>query len=353
MQQFFAYIKTAENYYSERFGLDFEEFTIGQNFKHRPGITLSQQDNKTEALTTINNAQLHYDSCYAAKTEWEKCLTVSTLTLQYIVGMTWKTFAKKQRIIAYDDITMIQPVFAGDTLYAESEIVNKEEYSENKELGILHILTRGINQNGNVICKIRYKLLVYKADKHPLDKNLQRETAKISEEKFLSHRQLIDGSYMEEVGIYYENFQIGETYEHFPAKTFTAEESRIHSLSSLEWNPQYADLNYIKKYNSNKFIINETFLIGAISALTTRTFGRVVANLQWKNISLPRTVYAGETIFASSTIIAKRKSKSRPTQGIIQAHTCAYNQEKELVCSFERCFLVYKNLLGPYFAAGY
>src|SRR3990167_167875 len=130
MSQFNAYIKLSENRYRENVGLSFEEFEVGQKFNHRPGVTISQQDNKDEALDTINNAQLHYDSHYAEQTEWKHCLGVSTLTLQNVLGATWKTFGRKQRIIAYDDIAMTHPVFKGDTLYAESEILKKEDYAK-------------------------------------------------------------------------------------------------------------------------------------------------------------------------------------------------------------------------------
>jgi itaconyl-CoA hydratase len=194
---------------------------------------------------------------------------------------------------------------------------------------------------------------MYKKGQHPLDKLLPANAFHLTAEKFLSYNQLANNDYMEAVGIYYDDLIIGETYEHRPAKTFTFEESRVHALRSLDWNPQYADLHYAEKFLAGKTPINETFLIGSITALTTRTFGRVVANLQWKNINLPELVYAGDTIFAESTIMAKRESKSRPAQGIMQVTTQAFNQHGKLVCAYERHFLIYKKGLGPYQTAGY
>ena len=310
-------------------------------------------DNKEEALDTINNAQLHYDAHYASQTEWKYCLGVSTLTLQKLMGATWKTFGKKYRVCTFDDIAMTHPVFDGDTLYAESEITGKEEYQADPLLGLVHVMTSGINQSGAVVSKIQYQLLVYKKGKHPLEKGLPADAFSLTDEKFSLHRQLTDGSYMEQVGIFYEDLIVNETYEHFPSKTFVAEESRLHSLRSLDWNPLYADSEYINKYYGGKFIINEAFVVGAITALTTRTFGRVVANLQWKNIQLSQFIYAGDTIHCESTILMKRESKSRPTEGILEATTKAFNQKDELVCSYERHFLIYKKGLGPYQAAGY
>ena len=118
---FSAYVKVGENRYRERYGLDFEDFEVGQVFQHRPGITISQQDNVEETVDTLNQAMLHFDANYAAQTEWKKPLGVSTLTLQRLMGLTWKTFNKKNRICSWAEIKMTAPVFGGDTLYAESE----------------------------------------------------------------------------------------------------------------------------------------------------------------------------------------------------------------------------------------
>ena len=170
MPEFLAYKQVGERRYREQFGLDFEQFEVGQRFKHRPGLTLSQEDNKNEALETLNQAMLHFDAAYAVQTEWKKNLGVSTLTLQTVIGMTSTTFGKKVRISSFDDIAMTHPVYGGDTLYAESEILGKEEYPESPDLGLLSVLTQGINQKGDVVCKITYKMLVYRAGKDPFDR---------------------------------------------------------------------------------------------------------------------------------------------------------------------------------------
>ena len=83
--------------------------------------------------------------------------------------MTWKTFGKRQRILGFDDIAMTHPVFGGDTLYAESEIMAVHEYSQHPALGVVTVVTSGINQNGEVVTKITYHMLIYKAGQHPLD----------------------------------------------------------------------------------------------------------------------------------------------------------------------------------------
>ena len=86
---FYAYARTPEGHWLERMGLDFEDFQAGQHFAHRPGLTLSQQDNVMESLDTLNAAMLHYDHNYAAQTSWQKPLMVS---LKFLAISSIKTF---------------------------------------------------------------------------------------------------------------------------------------------------------------------------------------------------------------------------------------------------------------------
>ncbi len=163
MSEFLAYIETGEKRYRERFGLDFEQFAAGQKFKHRPGLTLSQQDSRDECLDTINAQMLHFDEQFAAHTEWKRCLMDSTLTTKVVMGMTWKTFAKRVKLLGFDEITLTKPVFGGDTLYAESEILEKADAAGKARAGRLKVRTVGLNQKGEVVAKLVYGLLVARA----------------------------------------------------------------------------------------------------------------------------------------------------------------------------------------------
>ena len=158
---FASHVEVGERRFRERLGLDFEEFTVGQIFKHRPGLTISQQDNVEEALDTLNRAMLHYDAQYAARTEWGKPLVVSTLTIQRVIGMTGKTFGKRSRLLSFSEITLGHPVFGGDTLYSETEVRDVRD-DGHAPWGRLGLLTRGVNQDGAVVCEIAWEIEVYK-----------------------------------------------------------------------------------------------------------------------------------------------------------------------------------------------
>ena len=170
---------------------------------------------------------------------------------------------------------------------------------------------------------------------------------------FYSHRKVADHTYIEVAGIEFEDFAEGQIFEHRPGRTFTAEESRLHAIRSLDLSMRNVDAVYNEKVYGGQEVITESFLISVLTALTTKTFGKVVANLGWTNMQFPAPVHAGDTIYAESEILAKRESASRPGQGILSVKTRALNQRGEEVCSFERRILLYKRGQGPYEAAGY
>lgn len=155
---FTAYVPTGEKRFRERFGLAFEQFEIGMKFRHRPGLTLSQQDSRDECLDTMNAQMLHFDEQFAAHTEWKRCLMDSTLTAKVVLGMTWKTFARRRQVCGFEEITLNKPVFAGDTLYAESEVLARVEDAADPTRGLLKVCTQGVNQRGEMVAKLVYDL---------------------------------------------------------------------------------------------------------------------------------------------------------------------------------------------------
>ncbi len=162
-----AYVEVAPGRFRERYGLDFEDFQVGQVFKHRPGYTFTQQDNIDNCLDTLNQAMLHFDAHYAAQTEFKQNLIVTTLIVQKIIGMGWKTFCRRKRIAGWPRIAMKSPVYGGDTLYAESEIIETRADTDDPECGMLLVATRGFNQDQTLTCEMLYKSMTYKEESLP------------------------------------------------------------------------------------------------------------------------------------------------------------------------------------------
>jgi itaconyl-CoA hydratase len=168
-----------------------------------------------------------------------------------------------------------------------------------------------------------------------------------------SHVEISPGVFLERMGLFFDDVVVGETYEHRPGKTFTAEESIAQTLRSLDQSPGYTDQNFHQRAAHGPLPINPTHVLAVLTGMMTKTFSKIVANLAWKNVKFHGAVHAGETVYAESTVLEKRESKSRPGQGIIHVRTTAKTHDGRLVCTFERMILIYGRGQGPYDAAGY
>ena len=149
--------------YAHMSGRYFEDFTVGDIYHHLPGRTLSQQDNSWFTLLTMNTHPLHFDEEYAAATELGKPLIASPLTVAVIVGMSVSDVsAKAIANLGWKEIKLPNPVFPGDTLYANTEVLGKRESRSRPNAGIVSVLTRGINQDDAEVCVFERQILIPK-----------------------------------------------------------------------------------------------------------------------------------------------------------------------------------------------
>lgn len=352
-----AYHALGEGRYLERFGLAFEEFSPGQRFAHRPGITLSQQDNCDETLDSANGAMVHFDAQYAAAAGWPQPLMVSTLTLQRLLGLCGKTLGRRGDLRRLERIALTAPLFGGDTIYAESEVLACEDTADP---GFGHLRLRTIGRKvgpgerlaadgGQPFADIVYEVAMPRAA--PITWQGQRASPAM-EPRFASHREE-DGRLVEQWGLYFDDTEPGERFVHWPRRSFERQDVVQHSRRAFELAARHHDEGWRGAQSPPRLRVPETMLIGAVTALTTRTFGRVVANLGWTDVELA-PVFEADTIEAESTIVGKRASKSRPGQGVLTVDTVARNQHGDEVCSYRRVLLVYaRGGEAPYGPAGY
>jgi len=149
--------------FRESFGRYYEDFTPGDVYEHRPGRTISEADNTWFTLLTMNTHPLHFDAAYAAQSEFGRPLVNSCLTLSIVVGMSVRDVSQKAiGNLGWNDIKLTAPVFAGDTLYAESEVLAKRESQSRPTQGIVTVRTRGLNQSGQVVISYERTILVPK-----------------------------------------------------------------------------------------------------------------------------------------------------------------------------------------------
>ena len=137
--------------FRETYGRYFEDFNVGDVYEHRPGRTVTEADNIQFTLLTMNSHPIHLDSVFAAQSEFGRPLVNSTLTLAIVTGMSVTDVSYKAIAnLGWNDIRLSAPVFAGDTLYAESEVLNKRESKSRPTQGIVTVKTTGIKSDGTV-----------------------------------------------------------------------------------------------------------------------------------------------------------------------------------------------------------
>jgi len=156
-----AYKKVGERRFRESRGLFYEDVEIGAIIEHRPGRTITEADNLWQSLLSLNLNPLHIDAAYCEKTEWKRPLVSSLVTLSIVAGMSVQsTSAKTLANLGWDNIRLLAPVFAGDTIYAESEFVEKRLSRSRPHQGLVTCDTRGIKADGTLFMTFRRSFLL-------------------------------------------------------------------------------------------------------------------------------------------------------------------------------------------------
>lgn len=146
-------------------GLWFEECETGVLYKHQPGRTLTEADNVLFTTLTMNTQALHLDAGFAdAQPPFNQRLVNSMLTLATLVGLSVTQLTQGTIVgnLGFSDIAFPKPLFHGDTLYAESEIVEKRESKSRPGEGIVTFRHTGRNQHGDIVATATRKTMVRK-----------------------------------------------------------------------------------------------------------------------------------------------------------------------------------------------
>jgi acyl dehydratase len=153
-----------ENKFQENnFGHYLDEFNVGYTFKHWPGKTITESDNNLFTLITMNHHPIHIDEHYAISTQHGQVLVVGTLVFSLVVGLTVRDISGKAIAnLNYENISHDGPVFIGDTLYAETEVLDIRESKSKHDRGIIYVETRAFNQKNKKILTFRRNILIPK-----------------------------------------------------------------------------------------------------------------------------------------------------------------------------------------------
>ena len=139
-----------------------EDFAVGDVYRHAHGRTITQTDNTWFSLLTNNPHDVHSNADYASRTEFGKPLVVSTLTLAIVTGLSVPDVSQNAVAnLGWENVRLTAPVFAGDTIYAESEVLEVRPSKSRPTQGIVRVRTRGFNQDGVTILEFERAVLVY------------------------------------------------------------------------------------------------------------------------------------------------------------------------------------------------
>jgi itaconyl-CoA hydratase len=155
------------------------------------------------------------------------------------------------------------------------------------------------------------------------------------------YRRVGPRRFRESIGFHYEDFTVGDVYEHRPGRTVTTMDNVLMSMIAMNPSPLHIDQAYCEDLGWGRTLVSSLVTLSIVGGMSVRsTSGRALANLGWDNIRLPNPVFEGDTLYAHSEILAKRTSRSRPEQGIVTVRTSGEKSTGELVLTFERSFLV-------------
>src|SRR5438105_2185061 len=153
----------------ETMGRSYAELEIGAVYRSRFGRTVLEADNVWFTLLTLNTNPIHFDAEYAASTEWQRPLVDSTFTLALVTGLSVVDVSERAVNLGWREVRLPAPVYAGDTIRAETEILEKRASQSRPGQGIITVRTRGLNQRNEVVIEFERTVMVPLEDATPRD----------------------------------------------------------------------------------------------------------------------------------------------------------------------------------------
>jgi itaconyl-CoA hydratase len=142
-------------------GKYFEDLVPGQRLRHAVGRTITEADNTLFCALTMNTQPLHLNQDFAAKSEFGQRIVNGIFTLGLLVGLSVADLTEGTIVanLGYDKVVQPLPVFLGDTLYAETEVIETRPSSSRPDRGVVRLRQRGVNQRGQVVIEIERTVL--------------------------------------------------------------------------------------------------------------------------------------------------------------------------------------------------
>ncbi|MCH1770414.1 MULTISPECIES: MaoC family dehydratase [Metallosphaera] len=334
------------------FGPFFEDFEIGQVIRHRPCRTLEQSDNVLWSTLTLDYTPLYLDSVYASYTEYGKVIMNPRLVHSTVIGLSTRdTSINTLAFLGIDYEEMRRPIYPGDTLCVETEVVGKRE-SKRPNVGVVSWVHRVFNQRGEPVYEIRRNNLVYKRSYSPWLKFLEGGEAKPevnvqkgeriglnTEERGLSHPGW--------EGRYLEDFTPGETVIHRLGRTVSQYDNLLTTVLSMNTATLHLDDEYMKYHEYGKSVVQGPFVVGVGTGISSFELGgNISADRGIRELKLRAPVFDGDTLHAVSEVVEVQPGKE---SGRVTLRTRIYKNNFSVeVATFIREIEVFRRESSPW-----
>jgi itaconyl-CoA hydratase len=156
-------------------------------------------------------------------------------------------------------------------------------------------------------------------------------------------REVGPGRFRASAGRCFEEFAVGDVYEHRPGRTISEADNTWFTLLTMNQHPLHFDAAYAAKSEFGRPVVNSCLTLSIVAGMSVADVSqKAIANLGWTDIKLTAPVFVGDTIYAESEVLAKRESRSRPTQGVVTVRTTGRKEDGTVFMTYERTVLVPK-----------
>lgn len=149
-------------------------------------------------------------------------------------------------------------------------------------------------------------------------------------------------------GRYFEDFAVGDVYEHALGRTVTATDNAWFTLLTQNTAPVHVDSHYAAQTEFGRPLVNSTLTLALVTGQSVSDVSQnVLANLAWDDVRLPNPLFEGDTVYSRSEVVSARASRSRPHAGIVEVRTTGHTEKGVVVITFRRTVMVYRRGHGP------
>ncbi|QKR01128.1 MaoC family dehydratase [Metallosphaera tengchongensis] len=335
------------------FGPFFEDFEIGMKIKHRPCRTVSQYDNVLWSALTLDYTPLYLDETYASLTSTGRISINPRFVHSLVVGLSTRdTSLNTMAFLGVDYEKLHAPVFPGDTLCVESEVVTKRE-SKRPNVGVVSWVVRAFNQKGEIVYETKRSNLIYKRQESPWIKYLEARDLVTKNRENKDYRrdpiasQELSPSHPGWWGRFLEDFSPGQVMIHRIGRTVYQYDNLLSTVVSMNVATLHFDSEYMLFHEYGEPVVQGPLVVGIACGISSTELGvNLARDLGIRELKLTSPVFDGDTLHAKTEILG---AEPLETTGIVRAKTTVFkdNFSKE-VGSFVRELEIYRKGFSPW-----